>query len=166
MTDDNPDLPPHLSELLRSVPPADVPVREAHLSAALGAMDAPGVAPSRVIHVDFRRRVLAAAAAIVLLGLAWGAGRAGRGDGGQPTAADQSEDGRTTEQLSKGFVPQAGSPACTHGTIQMIDSVYIGDYVNPSDEHTYLVFTFGGSLEFVNKDTCTMVQLTTVTTTP
>lgn len=165
MTDENPDLPPRLKELLGSVPPAGDTVREAHISAALGAMGTVAAEPSRVIRMDFRRRALAVAAAVVLVGAAWVAGRASRGTGTRPTAADVNS-ATVATNYPKGFLPQSGSPVCTHGTIQMIDSVYIGDYVNPSDEHTYLVFTFNGRLEFVSKDTCTMVQLTTATTAP
>lgn len=165
MTDENPDLPPRLEELLGSVPPAADAVRESHISAALGAMGNTVADPSRVVRVDFRRKALAVAAAVVLVGAAWVAGRASRGTDTRPTAADVNS-ATVTPAYPKGFLPQSGSPVCTHGTIQMIDSVYIGDYVNPSDDHTYLVFTFNGRLEFVSKDTCTMVQLTTATTTP
>jgi hypothetical protein len=64
-------------------------------------------------------------------------------------------------------VTPAASPVCKDGTVpQTIDSVFIGDYTNPADGHEYLVYTFSGTVEFIDKDTCQSAQLITGTTAP
>lgn len=172
MTDENPDLPQDLAARFGSVPPADETTMNAQISAALDAISVTDTGPgAHVIRLRARRRVLAAvAAAAVLLG----AGNILLGSrsaedvpaaSANPAATDASTVA-PNQTYSKGFIPLPGGPQCTNNTLQVVDSVYIGDYVNPADNRTYLVFTFGGELEFIDKDTCTQVQLSPVTAAP
>lgn len=172
MNDENPDLSPGMAGRLRNVPPADGATREAHLAAALDEMQGPSVVRGSVVRMDVRRRVLATAAAVLLVGLAYAAGWSTRGREPAPTAAtvtgahDSHDVTSTTSPVPKGVLPTAG-PECADGTVpQMIDSVYVGEYANPSDGHTYLVYTFSGTVEFIDKDTCQSAPLMTGTTAP
>lgn len=172
MNEENPDLSPGMAARLREVPRADSATMESHLTAALDTMGSRAGGRTSVVSVDFRRKVLATAAAVLLVGLAYAAGWSTRGVEPVPTAATavDSSDARnaapSTSTIPKGVLPTAG-PECKDGSVpQMIDSVYVGEYQNPSDGHTYLVYTFSGTVEFIDKDTCQSAPLMTGTTAP
>lgn len=179
MTDNDDDLQPELARLLKDVLPADGATREAHIAAALGAM-APSA--STVVRIDSRRRALLAAAAAVLLVAGAGAGWSARGGRTSPaaevravtaTTGPSSDSGLSSSVTvpDKGASPSAGTlttaPPCTD-TLGP-DATYLGEYANPGDNRTYLVFVRDRPerrFTFVDKVTCAEVLLSAATTVP
>lgn len=188
MDDNELDLPAAVAHALRSVPAADPAVRDSHITAALAAFDTSARRPAAVTSINSRRRLLLSTAAAALLVVGAGIGWVVHSPRATPVAADVSVssvpsgfagDTPTTSTVAKGgaegsapltgtdaAVNAASAPRCTTGELRVIDSVYLGQYVNPSDKRTFLVFQFGGRLEFIDKDTCRMVDLSPTTTTP
>lgn len=164
MSDQNDDLPEHLARLLRDVPSADPTVRDAHIAAALDHVSAAG---ATVVSIDSRRRALLAVAAAAIAVLGAGVGYAARGSGPATVAAvaDVSSETRESEQIittTDSAVPTKGGPTSSACTIQVVDSVYVGEYINPTDGATYAVYQFSGQLEFFDRATCRPVKLTSV----
>lgn len=165
--DSRDDLPPDMADMLRGVPPATDSVRDTHIGAALDAMGEP--AGAKVLGFRGRTRVLTVAAAAIVVLVVGNALLGARTPKDVPAVALQPGD--TSTEMVTTIPPTAkgdtgSGPHCTHGTLQVIDSVYVGEYVNQNDGHTYLVYTFNGTLEFVDKDTCRPLELVPATTTP
>lgn len=188
MDNDDLDLPAALSEALRSVPAADPAQRDAHITAALAAYDARTPSRAAITRLESRRRVLLSTAAAVLLVVGAGIGWVVHSPRATPVAADVSvssvpsltpagapPDSTVVKGGSESAAPLDGSapnvnaasvPKCTSGELQVIDSVYLGQYVNPSDNRTIFVFRFNGRLEFIDKDTCREVELSVTAPNP
>ena len=155
------DLPADLVRLLRDVPPADPATVDAHVAAALAGM------PATVVRVDFRRRALVsvAAAALMVLGasIGWAARGRDRTDVLASYSPDASGDTRGTDTVAT--LPAKGATTTTIAgrcRIQVFDSQYVGEYMNPADGKKYAVYTSGGMLEFVDRTTCESAQLSSV----
>jgi len=177
MDNDETELPASIADALRAVPPAGSDTRDEHVRAALSAWDARVEQPARVIDFVSPRRLVRSTAAAVLLVVGGVVGWSVHSPQSTEVAADSSVRAATpstqSAPLSSTTVPKGSStaqngglPRCTNGEIQPIDSVYVGEYRNTTDGKTYLVFTFNGTLEFVDKDTCQSVNLVPGTTTP
>jgi len=177
MDNDDLDLPDHIADAMRRVTPPDPATKDAHIGAALDAWKTETERPATVTSIDSHRRLLLSTAAAFLLVVGAGIGWVIHSPGATPVAADvsvssvprdSSAEAVPTSAVAKGGVlPTAASvPQCTNGEIQPIDSVYVGEYRNTVDGKSYLVFTFNGTLEFVDKDTCQWVNLVPGTTTP
>lgn len=179
--DTHEDLPADLARMLGDVAAVDPAVREAHISAALGAINVPG---ENVVRVEFRRRALISVAAAGLLVLAAGTGWAVRGTGTTSVVAPAGTDMASNEAIeattdstgpdavTKGAT-DAGSPAAgTFTTVppcaDKVDpgSVYLGEYAGTDGNPTYLIFRRKQTIVFVDKQTCAQVWLSAVTTAP
>ncbi|MEY3589309.1 MAG: hypothetical protein RJA47_1905 [Actinomycetota bacterium] len=170
------DLPGPVADALRHVPAATRDTKDAHIAASLSAWEAESARPMTVTHLDSRRRALFSSAAACLLVVGGAIGWTLHSPGVGQVAADTSVRAATrpstvapltSTTVAKGdaTTATAGTPQCASGELQPIDSTYIGEF-DAADGRTYLVFTFNGMLEFVDKDTCQWVNLVPGTTTP
>lgn len=155
--DTNDDLPRGLADMLRSVPPADPVLRDSQIERALSELERTG---AEVVRVDFRRRLLGAVAAAAVLVVAGAGGWAVRGmQNDNVVAAVPAVDSTAPLESPDTTVPPKAAAKNGDCTITIVDSTYIGEYVNPSDGRTYAVYVFGGRLEFFDKVSCTQVEL-------